>query len=91
MMLVPFVLGESGILLVVADVAWDVQSAPAEWELSVVVSLVRCLFSILLSGAAGSTMTGSVTREGLTEMPFSSSLGWSRRPGALAVAKESWS
>jgi len=41
MMLVPWVLGERGILFVVALVAWDAQSPPAEWLLLSVVLLIR--------------------------------------------------
>lgn len=67
-MLVPCVEGDNGIFPVVALVAWLVQSPAAEL-LPSVPSLLLCLFSGPLDscGVGGSTMTGSVTREGVTE------------------------
>lgn len=104
-MLVPFVLGLSGILPVVALVAWLVQSPAEELPFSVP-SLLRSVrlpsqpWDLGSSGVGGSTTTASVTSEGVTEklltcVPFDSTwvswLGWSSNPGALAVAKLSWS
>lgn len=89
-MLVPCVLGERGILLVVALVAW----LPA-----VVESLLLCFGILILALSSGveGARTASVTKECSTCAPFNcgESLsrrdifvpGWPRSPGALAVAK----
>lgn len=92
-MLVPCVLGERGILLVVALVV-----ALVAWLPAVVESLLLCFGSLMLALSSGveATITPSVTKECSTCAPFNcgeslfrdtSVLVWPRSPGALAVAK----